>query len=67
MFLFVFEVCFQFCVWLIFYLFLSGKDIEIALTEIQELQQKLDNLSTQNVNFKDKISFLETENKKLNR
>ena len=49
------------------YLFLSGKDIEIALTEIQELQQKLDNLSTQNVNFKDKISFLETENKKLNR
>ena len=45
----------------------SGKDIEIALTEIQELQMKLGNLRTENNNFKSKISVLEDENKKLNR
>ena len=45
----------------------SGKDIEIALTEIQELQMKLGNLTTENFKFKSKISILENENKKLNR
>ena len=45
----------------------SGKDIEIALTEIQELQMKLGNLTEENYNFKTQISFLEHENKKLNR
>jgi len=43
------------------------KDIEIALTEIQELQMKLGNLRSENYNFKSKISILEDENKKLNR
>jgi len=43
------------------------KDIEIALTEIQELQLKLDNLSSQNFKFQNKISVLENENMKLNR
>merc|ERR1712012_522118 len=43
------------------------KDIEIALTEIQELQVKLDNLTFQNDKFKNKINVLQNENKELNR